>query len=112
MLLEVFIFCLTIIVGSFVINKLRKVDEVPEVEQAAQPEPPQLLDIQSRDTLIGHFRGLPIYKFVVIKPNRLFMYESIVVELQPGIPFVDAPDQNYITVDQVFLYREIPVTPE
>lgn len=78
---------------------------------ALEEPPPPTLEIIERDSVIGFYRNQPIYKFVTVKPNRLFVYESLAVKSDPNSYYVDFPSEKYMTVDGYFLYREI-VFPE
>lgn len=65
---------------------------------------------RSVNDVVGTYKDLKIYRTVQLDDGRLFTFESVAVEQEPGVYHADDLSKKYIIVDKCLLYREIPVS--
>lgn len=81
-------------------------------EAEEQSSTPGNLNVVARSVndVVGTYKDLKIYRTVQLDDGRIFTFESVAVEQEPGVYHADDPSKKYIIVDKCLLYREIPVT--
>jgi hypothetical protein len=65
---------------------------------------------RSVNDVVGKYQDSTIYRYVQAKDGKMYTFESIAVEVHPGVYHGDHPDKNYIIVDKCLLYREVPAS--
>lgn len=98
--------------ASFIIKKIFVAPTVTEQIGMTSPEPepdrPIVISGRSLNDIVGRYKNLDICRYVKADDGRNFIFESIAIEHVPGTYFSDDPSQNYIVVDKLLLYREVP----
>ena len=94
--------------------KIRKAAAEAEEQKTKTEEPQPSQDItvvaRSVNDVVGKYQDNTIYRYVQTKDGRMFTFESVAVEVHPGVYHGDFPDKKYIVVDKCLLYREVPAS--
>lgn len=87
---------------------------IEEPVEQPEEEPKKADDItiiaRSVNDVVGKYQDSTIYRYVQAKDGKMYTFESIAVEVHPGVYHGDHPDKNYIIVDKCLLYREVPAS--
>jgi hypothetical protein len=76
-------------------DKLNKKDHVPVFQ-----------DIKERsDEILGIFQDLLIHRFITLDNDKVYEYESIAIEAQPGVYYSKHLNSEHIVIDKKLLYR-------
>lgn len=81
-------------------------------DQKEEPPAPSEITVVARsvDDVVGKYQDNTIYRYVQTKDGRMFTFESVAVEVHPGVYHGDHPNTKYIIVDKCLLYREVPAS--